>query len=177
MVFSAIGAAFGAIGASGVTTAAVYTAVTRQMQTLQKISANKVFDGVLTKYSFQSKTLGGLDANLNVFLPPGASDSNKVPVLYYLAGLTCTEDNGAQKGNFLETAAKEGIAVVFPDTSPRGAKIPGEDDSYDFGSGAGFYLNASQEPWSKNYKVRAVTTVEKSCRCELSAHKFVSHCS
>ncbi|CAO1623044.1 unnamed protein product [Parajaminaea phylloscopi] len=123
------------------------------MSTLQKQSSNKVFDGTLTKYSFKSKALGNLDAKLNIFLPPQASESNPVPIIYYLAGLTCTEDNGAQKGGFFETASKEGIAICFPDTSPRGAKIEGEDESYDFGSGAGFYVNATKEPWNKHYNM------------------------
>ena len=113
----------------------------------------QVFNGTLTKYTFPSPVLGNLDANLNIFLPPTASATSPAPVLYYLSGLTCTEDNAAQKGNFFEAAAQEGIALVFPDTSPRGAKIEGEDDAYDFGSGAGFYVDASREPWSKHYKV------------------------
>jgi S-formylglutathione hydrolase len=106
-------------------------------QNLEQKSSNKCYGGELRKYSFQSKVLGDLPANFNIFLPPAAleKDAKAVPVLYYLAGLTCTEDNGAQKGAFHERAAKEGIAVVYPDTSPRGAKIEGEDESYDFGSG------------------------------------------
>jgi S-formylglutathione hydrolase len=88
-------------------------------------SRNKTFEGTLTKYSFPSSALGGLSAKINVFLPSGASSTNKVPVLYYLAGLTCTEDTGAQKGAFLGEAAKQGVAVVFPDTSPRGAGVEG----------------------------------------------------
>lgn len=92
---------------------------------LKQESYNKAFEGSFTKYSFESSALGGLTAKINVFLPPGASSSHKVPVLYYLAGLTCTEDTGAQKGAFLAEAAKQGIAVVFPDTSPRGAGVEG----------------------------------------------------
>lgn len=103
--------------------------------TFQKVSANKVFDGILTKYKFNSTVLGGLDSQLNVFLPSSATSSSPSPILYYLSGLTCTEDNGAQKGGMFQAAQKEGIALVFPDTSPRGAKIEGEDESYDFGSG------------------------------------------
>lgn len=120
-----------------------------------------MFEGTLTKYSFQSKALGGLDAKINLFLPAQASEARPVPILYFLAGLTCTEDNAAQKGNLLQAAAEEGIAICFPDTSPRGAKIEGEDDSYDFGSGAGFYVNATKEPWNKHYKVRRV---EQRCQ-------------
>lgn len=114
---------------------------------------NRVFDGVLTKYAFNSEVLGGLSAAMNVFVPPQAREGTKVPVLYYLSGLTCTEDNAAQKGHLFGAAAKEGLAIVFPDTSPRGANIPGEEDSWDFGTGAGFYVNATREPWSKHYRM------------------------
>lgn len=95
---------------------------------LKQESQNKAFDGTFTKFSFNSLTLGGLEAKFNVFLPSQAdsqSGGGKVPVIYYLAGLTCTEDTGAQKGAFLAEAAKQGVAVVFPDTSPRGANIEG----------------------------------------------------
>jgi len=98
---------------------------------------------------------------LNLYLPPGAGATNKtVPVLLYLAGLTCTGDNGAEKGFFQSGASQKGIAVVFPDTSPRGLKIAGEDEAYDFGSGAGFYVNATKDPWSKNYKMESYITSE-----------------
>ncbi|KAI0048340.1 carbohydrate esterase family 1 protein [Auriscalpium vulgare] len=120
---------------------------------LEKLSSNRAFGGELAKYKFKSAALGGLDTNFNLFLPGKASGGN-VPVLVYLAGLTCTEDNGAQKGSFLGPAAKEGIAILFPDTSPRGAGIPGEDDSWDFGTGAGFYINATKPEWSKHYNMR-----------------------
>lgn len=124
-------------------------------------SSNKTFDGELRKYTFKSKVLGGLDANFNVFLPSEAvNGGQRVPVLYFLAGLTCTEDNAAQKGGFHERAAKEKIALVYPDTSPRGAKIEGEDDSWDFGTGAGFYINATKTPWSKSYNMYDHVTKE-----------------
>ncbi|PWN46544.1 S-formylglutathione hydrol [Violaceomyces palustris] len=126
---------------------------------LEKLDSNKVFGGTLTKYTFVSESLGGLKSNLNVFLPP-KSQEIKVPVLYYLAGLTCTEDNGAQKGHFFKAASENGLAIVFPDTSPRGAKIQGEDDAYDFGSGAGFYIDATKDPWSKNYRMYDHVTKE-----------------
>ncbi len=75
-------------------------------------------------------------------------------MLVYLSGLTCTEDNAAQKAPTLfEAAARHRLAVLLPDTSPRGAKIEGEDEAYDFGSGAGFYLNATKAPWSKHYRM------------------------
>ncbi|KAI0256620.1 carbohydrate esterase family 1 protein [Lactifluus subvellereus] len=121
--------------------------------TLEKVSSFKAFGGDLIKYKFKSAALGGLHASFNLFLPEDAANT-KVPVLFYLAGLSCTEDNGAQKGNFLGPAAKEGIAILFPDTSPRGAGIEGEDDNWDFGTGAGFYLDATNLKYALHYNMR-----------------------
>lgn len=123
-------------------------------------SSNKTFGGELRKYTFKSKVLGDLDANFNIFLPVQAIKGTNVPVLFYLSGLTCTEDNAAQKGGFHERAAEEKIAIVYPDTSPRGAGIQGEDDSYDFGTGAGFYINATKAPWDKHYNMSDHITKE-----------------
>lgn len=122
------------------------------MVKLEKVSANKVADGTLTKYKFPSSSLH-LDTQVNIFVPSSASSSSPAPVLFYLAGLTCNEDTGAQKGGILNSAAKEGIAVVFPDTSPRGAGVEGEDDDWQLGTGAGFYLNATAEKWKKHYNM------------------------
>lgn len=97
---------------------------------------------------------------LNLYLPPSASSSKPAPVLFYLAGLTCTGDNGAEKGFFQHKAAQKGIAVVYPDTSPRGLNIQGEDESYDFGSGAGFYVDATKEPYNKGYNMYSYITEE-----------------
>lgn len=97
---------------------------------------------------------------LNLFVPASASSSKPAPVLFYLAGLTCTGDNGAEKGFFQNKAAEKGIAVVYPDTSPRGLGIEGEDEAYDFGSGAGFYVDATIEPYSKGYKMYSYITSE-----------------
>ncbi|KAJ8083799.1 hypothetical protein AAF712_000718 [Marasmius tenuissimus] len=127
---------------------------------LEKVSSNKTFEGELIKYKFKSASLGGLEANFNLFLPPNASATNKVPVLVYLSGLTCTEDNGAQKGSFLGPASSQGIAILFPDTSPRGASIQGEDDDWDFGTGAGFYLNATNPKYSGHYNMYTHVTLE-----------------
>ncbi|KAJ7630759.1 carbohydrate esterase family 1 protein [Roridomyces roridus] len=126
---------------------------------LDLVSSNRCFGGELRKYKHQSAALGGLVANFNLFLPAQAS-SKKVPLLVYLAGLTCTEDNGAQKGGFFGAAAEHGIAVVFPDTSPRGAGIEGEDADWDFGTGAGFYLNATHPKFSKHYNMLTHITME-----------------
>lgn len=122
-------------------------------------SVIKSFGGHIHKLSHESKCLGNLESNLNLFLPAQAA-KGKVPVLYYLGGLTCTGDNGLEKGNILGTAAKCGIAVVFPDTSPRGAKIKGEDDSYDFGTGAGFYINATTQFYKDHYRMEEYVTTE-----------------
>ncbi|KAF8167723.1 carbohydrate esterase family 1 protein [Crassisporium funariophilum] len=126
---------------------------------LEKISSTRVFEGELTKYKFKSAVLGGLDAQFNIFMPSNASNA-KLPVLVYLAGLTCTEDNGAQKGGFFGVAASQNIAILFPDTSPRGAGVPGEDDDWDFGTGAGFYLDATKPEYAKHYNMASHITTE-----------------
>ena len=87
-------------------------------------------------------------------------ETTKTPVLYYLSGLTCTSENVATKGYPQKGAAEAGIALILPDTSPRGVGIEGEDESYDFGSGAGFYLDATEEPWSGHYKMYSYVTEE-----------------
>ena len=87
-----------------------------------------------------------------IYLPPQA-ETQPCPVLYWLSGLTCTEQNFVTKAGAQAYASKYGIAIVAPDTSPRGCNIPGEDDDWDFGSGAGFYVNATQAPWSQHYRM------------------------
>lgn len=94
-----------------------------------------------------------------IFLPPQARDGT-VPVLYWLSGLTCTDENFMQKAGAQRVAAELGIAIVCPDTSPRGSDFPGEHDHYDFGSGAGFYVNATEKPWSANYRMYDYVTEE-----------------
>ncbi|KIL71758.1 hypothetical protein M378DRAFT_155358 [Amanita muscaria Koide BX008] len=126
---------------------------------LKEVASNNAFGGKLVKYKFKSIALGGLDTQFNIYLPPQAQQG-KVPLLVYLAGLTCTEDNGAQKGGFLGPAAERGIAILFPDTSPRGAGIEGEDDNWDFGTGAGFYLDATNPKYSKHYNMYTHVTTE-----------------
>ena len=110
------------------------------------------FGGKLLKLSHQSNVCN-CEMKLNLFLPGSASSSKPAPVLFYLAGLTCTGDNGAEKGFFQARASEKGIAVVYPDTSPRGLNIEGEDESYDFGSAAGFYVDATKDPWTKGYNM------------------------
>ncbi|ANB11260.1 S-formylglutathione hydrolase [Sugiyamaella lignohabitans] len=109
--------------------------------------------GKLLKLNHESKVLKSA-MDVNVFLPPAAVDGKKkVPVLFFLSGLTCTPQNCSEKGFFQSAAAQHGIAIVYPDTSPRGSDHPGENDSWDFGSGAGFYINATEKPWSDNYNM------------------------
>ncbi|WP_408735869.1 S-formylglutathione hydrolase [Acetobacter cerevisiae] len=103
-------------------------------------------------YSHQSDVLG-LEARFAVFVPPGATAARPVPVVHVLAGLTCTEETFFIKAHALAEAARLGIALVATDTSPRGAQVPGEEESWDFGTGAGFYLDATQEPWSRHYRM------------------------
>jgi len=95
----------------------------------------------------------------SVFLP-SASESGPVPIVYYLSGLTCTDDNVMHKSGLQRAAEQYNIAVVCPDTSPRGLNYAGEDDSYDFGTGAGFYVNATQEPWKNGYRMDDYVTKE-----------------
>ena len=94
-----------------------------------------------------------------VYLPPHA-EARRVPVLYWLSGLTCSEENFVTKASAQRVAAELGLAIVVPDTSPRGLKIPGEDESYDFGTGAGFYVDATQAPWSRGYRMYSYITKE-----------------
>ncbi|CAJ2506132.1 Uu.00g002620.m01.CDS01 [Anthostomella pinea] len=124
------------------------------------------FGGKLLKLSHQSSSTGTPMA-VNLYLPPSVassasstSPSRKVPVLIFLSGLTCTPDNCSEKGFFHAAASRHNIAIVYPDTSPRGASIAGEDESYDFGTGAGFYVDATQKPWSENYKMESYIVKE-----------------
>jgi S-formylglutathione hydrolase len=103
-----------------------------------------------------------------LFLPPQA-EAGAVPVLYWLSGLTCTEENFIVKAGAQRVAAELGLALVVPDTSPRGLGIPGEGESYDFGLGAGFYVDAAQAPWSRGYRMYSYVTKELF---ELAAAKF-----
>ena len=118
------------------------------------LSTNVCFDGEHRRYRHTSATLE-CDMEFAVFLPPAAlgAQAKEVPVLYWLSGLTCTDQNFMQKAGAQKLAAKLGLAIVCPDTSPRGVNLPGEDDSYDFGSGAGFYVNATQQPWAPHYRM------------------------
>ena len=113
---------------------------------MKTISEHKCFGGVQGYYAHASKEIG-LEMKFAVYQPPQAT-AGRVPVLYYLAGLTCTEETFAIKAGAQRVAADLGLILVAPDTSPRGAGIAGESDSWDFGLGAGFYVDATEAPWS-----------------------------
>ncbi len=116
------------------------------------------FDGTVAYYSHQSATCN-CEMNFAVYLPPQAK-SQSVPILYYLSGLTCTEENFITKAGALQHAAELGIMLVAPDTSPRNTGIPGEDDTWDLGSGAGFYVDATESPWRQHYQMYSYVTRE-----------------
>ena len=119
---------------------------------LEEIAANCCFDGWQRRYRHYSATLRCAMV-FAVYLPPQA-ESGKVPALYWLSGLTCSDENFVQKAGAQRLAAELGVAIVAPDTSPRGAQVPGDPEgAWDFGHGAGFYLNATQQPWAENYRM------------------------
>jgi S-formylglutathione hydrolase len=125
---------------------------------LTLLNEHACFGGVQRFYQHASSQIG-LPMKFSVFLPPQASRTT-VPVLFYLAGLTCNEETFMIKGGAQRLAAELGIMLVAPDTSPRGAAIAGESDSWDFGVGAGFYLDASATPWSRHYRMESYITRE-----------------
>lgn len=125
---------------------------------MEVLSTTRCFGGELRRVSHRS-TCCNSNMVFAIFLPPQAL-VEKVPVLYWLSGLTCTDENFMQKAGAQRIAAELGIAIVCPDTSPRGTDFPGEHDSYDFGSGAGFYVNATQEPWAAHYHMYDYVTEE-----------------
>ncbi|MBI1418737.1 MAG: S-formylglutathione hydrolase [Limimaricola sp.] len=124
---------------------------------MKTISENRCFGGVQGVYSHASDACG-CDMTFGLFLPP-AAEHRAVPLLWFLAGLTCTHENAMLKAGAQGWAAEAGIALVFPDTSPRGAGIANAED-FALGQGAGFYLNATQAPWAPNYNMWDYVTDE-----------------
>lgn len=118
---------------------------------MNTIEEHASFGGVQGVYTHESEVVSG-GMEFSVYLPPQAKRGPR-PVLYYLSGLTCTQDNVTSKSGFQKYASEQGLIVVCPDTSPRGSDFPGEHENYDFGSGAGFYLDATASPWSSSYKM------------------------
>jgi S-formylglutathione hydrolase len=122
------------------------------------ISQHRSFGGVVGFYRHDAATTA-CSMRFSVFTPPQA-EKGRVPVLYYLAGLTCTEETFMMKACAQRSAAELGLMLVAPDTSPRGVKLPGDSDSWDFGVGAGFYVDATEEPWSRHYRMYSYVTEE-----------------
>jgi S-formylglutathione hydrolase len=122
------------------------------------VSENKCFGGTVGFYSHDSQTCKG-EMRFSIYQPPQAK-SERVPVLYFLSGLTCTEENFMAKAGAQQFAAKYGLIIVAPDTSPRNSGIPGEDDDWDFGTGAGFYVDATVEPWAGHYQMYSYVVEE-----------------
>jgi S-formylglutathione hydrolase len=118
---------------------------------LELLSEHMCFGGTQRFYRHDSAAIG-LPMRFSVFLPPQA-EGKSLPVLFYLAGLTCNEETFMIKAGAQRVAAQEGIILVAPDTSPRGAGIAGESDNWDFGVGAGFYVDATEEPWASRYRM------------------------
>jgi S-formylglutathione hydrolase len=125
---------------------------------IKAITQNLCFGGVQSVYTHTSQEARCM-MRFGAFLPPQAA-SVRVPVLYWLSGLTCTEDNFIVKAGAQRVASALGLAIVVPDTSPRGLGISGEGDSYDFGLGAGFYVDATEAPWSRGYRMYSYITQE-----------------
>jgi S-formylglutathione hydrolase len=154
---------------------------------IEQVSANKMFGGTQLKLKHHSQTLG-CDMIFSVYLPPNAKPGRKVPVIYWLSGLTCTDDNFVQKAGAQQYAAEAGVAIVCPDTSPRGEGVPDDENkAYDFGLGAGFYVNATQEPWKKHYQMYDYITQElprvlehsdlplDTANCSIMGHSMGGH--
>ena len=152
---------------------------------MDKLTSNKIFGGLQQQFRHQSESLN-CTMEFSIFLPPQA-DTKKVPVLYWLSGLTCTDQNFVTKAGAQQFAAEHGIAIVCPDTSPRGEDVPDDSEgAWDFGKGAGFYVNATQKPWSTHYKMYDYVTMElpklinskfnvDAKRCSISGHSMGGH--
>ncbi len=124
------------------------------MSELQLLSSHRCFQGWQKRYRHRSQSLG-CEMNFSIYLPPHVHASPegaiRVPVVYWLSGLTCTDENFTIKAGAQRIAAELGIVLVVPDTSPRGEEVADAQDAYDLGWGAGFYVNATQEPWRRHY--------------------------
>jgi S-formylglutathione hydrolase len=125
---------------------------------LETLAEHRCFGGVQGYYRHESRECGS-PMRFSVYRPP-AAESGSVPVLYYLAGLTCTEETFAIKAGAQRVAAELGLMLVAPDTSPRIPRLAGDDSAWDFGLGAGFYVDATSEPWSRHYRMYSYVTRE-----------------
>ena len=151
---------------------------------IKKVTSNKVCNGLHQQFTHYSETLN-CEMRFAIFLPPQA-ETQKVPVLYWLSGLTCSDENFMQKAGALSVAAELGMAIVAPDTSPRGDDVADDPaKSYDFGLGAGFYVNATQAPWQQHYQMYDYVLKELpqiiethfpvNDKCSISGHSMGGH--
>lgn len=118
---------------------------------LTEVASSACFGGVQKRYQHASTTLD-CDMHFSVYLPP-AADDGPVSAIYWLSGLTCTDENFVQKAGAQRYAAEHGVALIAPDTSPRGEHVQDDPESWDFGKGAGFYVNATERPWMHHYQM------------------------
>jgi S-formylglutathione hydrolase len=125
---------------------------------IETVSEAKSFGGVQGVYRHESAETG-TPMTFAVFVPEHARGGAKLPVLWYLSGLTCTHANVMEKGEYRAACAEHGIVFVAPDTSPRGSDVP-DDEAYDFGQGAGFYVDATEAPWSQHFRMRSYVESE-----------------
>ena len=126
---------------------------------LEQIGENKCFGGRQLRYKHGSQT-NRCEMTFSVYLPPGASKNSPVPVIYWLSGLTCNDENFVQKAGAQRYAAENNVAIVTADTSPRGEGVPDDPDASDLGWGAGFYVDATEAPWSTHYHMYSYITDE-----------------
>ncbi|MFC7498435.1 S-formylglutathione hydrolase [Enterovirga sp. GCM10030262] len=126
--------------------------------TLETVSTNRSHGGIQGVYRHPSRETG-TDMTFSVFVPPQAEAGEKRPVVWYLSGLTCTHANVTEKGEYRRACAELGLIFVAPDTSPRGDDVP-DDEGYDFGKGAGFYVDATEAPWSKHFRMESYVARE-----------------
>ena len=152
---------------------------------LELLSEHACFGGMQRYWRHDSREIG-LTMRFGVFLPAQAQSGASLPVLIYLAGLTCNEETFATKAGAQRFAARHGLALVTPDTSPRGANVPGQAESWDFGVAAGFYLDAKQPPWSRHWRMESYIVTELLAllaealpldvqRCGLFGHSMGGH--
>ncbi len=132
---------------------------------METVSTARAFDGIQGVYRHAS-TVTGTDMTFAVYVPPHAEGA-RLPVLWYLSGLTCTHANVMDKGEYRRACVEAGIVFVAPDTSPRGDAVP-DDEAYDFGQGAGFYVDATEDPWATNFRMRSY--VEDELPALIAAH-------
>ena len=128
------------------------------MGVLETLSTNKSHGGVQGVYRHQSAETG-TEMTFSVYVPPQAEAIGKLPVIWYLSGLTCSHANVTEKGEYRRACAEHGLIFVAPDTSPRGDDVP-DDEAYDFGQGAGFYVDATEAPYAANYRMYSYITEE-----------------